>query len=171
MDWNSLFEYDDGVLTWRSRPVGHFKSLQAHRAWNTKFAGTIAGTIGTHGYRIVTVNGCKVKAARIIFEMHHSQVLEIVDHVDGNRANDKLENLRKVNPAENAQNAKFRSHNTSGAKGVFRRSNGTFVVRVIRNRVTMLQRTFQKDEFELAELVADEARRLYHGQHYTNRRA
>lgn len=43
----------------------------------------------------------------------------ILDHIDGNRANNKLSNLREATQSQNCANAKLRSNNTSGFKGVY----------------------------------------------------
>jgi len=42
----------------------------------------------------------------------------ITDHIDGNRYNNCKNNLRWVTQAENAQNCRLRSDNTSGFKGI-----------------------------------------------------
>lgn len=44
--------------------------------------------------------------------------LPIVDHIDGNRLNNKVTNLRWVSYSQNNQNSKIPRHNTSGIKGV-----------------------------------------------------
>lgn len=41
-----------------------------------------------------------------------------VDHIDGNKLNNKLENLRIVSRVENNRNTKTGKNNTSGVKGV-----------------------------------------------------
>ena len=42
-----------------------------------------------------------------------------VDHIDTNRLNNKLDNLRWATNSENMMNSKIRTNNTSGSKGVY----------------------------------------------------
>ena len=43
---------------------------------------------------------------------------ELVDHVNGNKTDNRLDNIRWVSQSENAMNSKIRSHNTSGYKNI-----------------------------------------------------
>jgi len=49
----------------------------------------------------------------------NAQPGQIIDHINGNKLDNRLCNLRFVNLTENAQNSKKRTDNTSGAKGIY----------------------------------------------------
>ena len=50
--------------------------------------------------------------------MHYGSLPKSIDHIDGNSLNNKIENLRACTASENLCNARLRSDNTSGVKGV-----------------------------------------------------
>jgi hypothetical protein len=149
-----LFEYRDGVLYWRERPA------QSRKAKGNMEAGTDSG----NGYRKVSINKKRYYEHRIIFLMHHGFIPEIVDHIDGNTLNNNIDNIRASNKSLNACNSKIPSHNTSGHKGVlWLKREKKWGVRVQFNkRQIHLGSFFDK---ELACLVADEGRSLYHGKY------
>jgi hypothetical protein len=91
----ALFEYKDGMLFWRSDSVrGKIK------------AGDRAGYVDTDGYRVVGISGVYYKEHRVIWRMQHSRSVmpAILDHIDGDRSNNKVENLRVATEAENMRN-------------------------------------------------------------------
>lgn len=69
-------------------------------------AGDTAGWLTQGGYYRVGVNGTKVQAHVIVWEMHHGAVPEgyEVDHRDRNRANNLIDNLRVVTHTYNMHN-------------------------------------------------------------------
>jgi hypothetical protein len=102
-----LFEYRDGVLYWK-----------VSKATNIK-VGDAAGYLNSNGYFYTKVNKKKYLNHRLIFLMHHGYLPQFLDHIDGNRVNNKIENLRPATPFENNRNARTRKDNTSGIKGVY----------------------------------------------------
>lgn len=139
----SVFEYKDGFLYWRK---------------NGKKAGTRHHT----GYTQVGLKGKLYSAHRLVFMMHHGFIPEIIDHIDGDRSNDRIENLRAASWAQNLQNMKLRPNNKSGVKNVSwcGKRNKWIVQLSINGRQTNLGRY---DDLELADLIATEAREKYHG--------
>lgn len=145
-----LFEYRDGNL---------YRKVKTS---NRICAGQKAGWITNNGYEKVSVLGKKHFVHRLIFMMHHGQMPNNVDHIDGNRSNNKIENLREASVHQNALNMKISKANTSGAKGVsWSKSCNKWEVRVSVN--CKPTRFGYYDDLELAELVACEARAKHHG--------
>jgi hypothetical protein len=84
-----------------------------------KKPGREAGNIKTQGYREIHVNGGNYYAHRLAFlYMTGSFPEELVDHINGVRADNRWCNLRPATYSENNRNARLRKDNTSGVKGV-----------------------------------------------------
>lgn len=71
-----------------------------------------------NGYLVTRVNGRLYRVHQLIWFMTHGVWPEQIDHIDGNPLNNRLENLRACNAAENAQNRVLASNNRSGCPGV-----------------------------------------------------
>ncbi len=118
-----LMEYcpASGMLTWKVRKETLFKSRRDCNAWNTNFAGTPAlNYINNHGYKMGRLLGVNVKAHRAIWAIETGDWPKLqIDHIDGDRANNRWDNLREVSAAENMKNRAICGHNKSGYTGVF----------------------------------------------------
>jgi hypothetical protein len=140
---STILEDKDGVLYWRK-------------------TGKKAGTLHHTGYIQVCVNKKLHNAHRLMFMLHHGWVPEVIDHVDGNRANNKIDNLRTATWSQNLQNMKLRPTNKSGCKNVsWCNSKKKWAVQLsINGKQTNIGRFA---DLEFADLVATEARSKYHG--------
>lgn len=147
------FEYREGTLYWRG-VTNPNKSR-----WIDKPAGSLHKT----GYRHITWMGKIHKAHRLIFLMHHGYLPLEIDHINGDRADNRIENLRAANRSENQCNRPALSSNTSGHPGVsWHKASKAWVVRVMKNGKTHMVGYFK--DLELAGLVSAEARAKFHGQ-------
>ena len=100
---------------------------------------------------------------RLIFLFHYGYLPKIIDHIDGNPLNNDIKNLRESTHIENCQNAKKRTTNTSGCKNVsWHKPANKWAVRLSINQKKVFFGLFE--DIELADLVAHEARDLYHGK-------
>jgi hypothetical protein len=152
---NSLFKYENGKLFWKTSKAKRIK------------IGQEAGSHRSKGYFVVGVNGFNYGVHRIIFAMHNGFMPKMIDHIDGNPSNNKIENLRSANHSENGCNKTIQTNNTSGIKGVsWVKSRKRWVAKVQINKKSH-QLGYFKD-LELAELVAIEGRCKYHGQFARN---
>jgi len=108
---NHLFEYDKetGNLIWKIKPSSKGNRVKV---------GDIAGTVKSHGYLCVGINYNSYRAHRLIFLMHKGYLPKTIDHINGDRLDNRIENLRAVTASQNQHNRKTNANNTSGYKGV-----------------------------------------------------
>lgn len=113
------YNAETGEVRWRSRPEYHFKTLRDYRVWNNKYPGMVAGSIGSNGYRQITILGYPVKAHRVAWMMHTGNLIDgAIDHINGVKADNRICNLREATAELNARNRKCTSLNKSGVMGV-----------------------------------------------------
>lgn len=103
-----LLHYDPatGIFTWASPPRG--RSLTSP-----------VGSFDVQGYLTIRLDYVRYKAHRLAW-MHHFGEFPIgfVDHINRNKADNRIENLRVVTNSENQQNRTAPITNTSGHKGI-----------------------------------------------------
>ena len=114
------------------------------------------------GYLRTKAAGKSMLVHRLIFLLEHGYYPEIVDHIDGNKANNKIENLRAATKSQNCANAKLSKSNSSGVKNVnWQSQRKKWQVRLtVNNKIKCFG---MYHDLELAELVAQEARDKYRG--------
>ncbi|MFW0989056.1 HNH endonuclease [Cronobacter sakazakii] len=126
--------------------------------------GKVAGYEMTGGYVGIFFNKKLYKAHRLAWPFTHGELPSgEIDHINCNKKDNRINNLRVVTTAENLRNRGMQKRNTSGVKGVNRKKGRRgWEVRIGVNHRRLFLGTF--DDIELAELVAKEARAKYHGE-------
>ncbi|RIY41965.1 HNH endonuclease [Neopusillimonas maritima] len=96
-----LLDYDPltGVFRWKARPSGPTQ-------WNNRWAGKEAGTIdNVHGYVLVSLFNKTYRANRLAWlHVHGCWPTGVVDHINGVRTENRIDNLRDVSKVVNGQN-------------------------------------------------------------------
>ena len=100
------YDPDSGVFHWLVRK-------------GRAVAGQVAGATNSHGYRQIRVDGVIYGAHRLAFIFMTGGLPPAqVDHIDGDKANNRWANLRPATPEQNMRNFDGRKDNRSGFKGV-----------------------------------------------------
>jgi hypothetical protein len=148
-----VYEPDTGLLTWRisvnARAQAGYRAgtkRKQHIRWRGKF------------YRI----------CRVIYKLVHNEEPPEVDHIDGDRNNMRIDNLRAATRSQNGMNKGAQINNKLGVKGVHVNEDGSYTaqIRVPRpeggkGKMTYLGRHKTVEE---AAAVYAEASRKYHGE-------
>jgi len=114
---NHLFTYDPtspSSLRWNN-PI----SRQMRR-------GDVAGAKNSDGYYQVSISCKRYRVHRIIYKMHHDTCIvdSVIDHVNRDRSDNKIDNLRRCTSAENQRNYGLLERNTTGSAGVRKARHG-----------------------------------------------
>ena len=119
-------DYDvlTGKLYWKVRTESMFNcsnrlNFDACKAWNNRHAGKEAITSLSNGYKQGNFLGKRVFAHRLIWKIVYEYDPDQVDHIDGNRSNNILLNLREVSSLGNPRNKAISKYNCSGVTGVY----------------------------------------------------
>lgn len=152
-----LFDYDPdtGDLTWKV-------SLNPRAP-----AGWIVNTKHGDGYYSVRVDRKTYLAHRVAWLIVYGEWPDkLIDHVNGDRRDNRLSNLRKATYSENGWNCGVRASNTSGFKGVCKHNKcGKWIARIrIGNGVRKHLGLF--DTPEAAHAAYRRAAEEHHGAFY-----
>ncbi len=99
---------DTGIFKWRVR-LPHSRAT----------AGSSAGTINQDGYRQIAIdNKCYVAHRLAWLYVYGHWFAGGLDHIDCDRSNNRLKNLRAATPSQNRANSRLRRNSKSGLKGV-----------------------------------------------------
>lgn len=100
-------------------------------------AGNVAGSVSPKGYLMIRLDGVLHKAHRLAMYFSDGApcVSQHIDHIDRDKLNNRICNLRNLSCSENLQNTKINSNNKSGAKGVdWSEASGKWQARITLHR-------------------------------------
>lgn len=147
---HDLFEYRDGSLFWKISKRGIKRE--------SKLAGTYQ-----HGYIQVRFRKEHYYAHRIVWLMFYGEwPAQLIDHIDRDKSNNRIENLRLASKSQNNVNARrARSDSRSGYRGVHAR-RGRWAASIRMNGERRFLGSFAS--VELAAAAYDSAAREMHGE-------
>ena len=162
------YDPDTGLLTWKRRPIEMFATDRAGKMWNTRFCGKPAFTADHNaGYRQGRIFKKAYLAHRVAYAIHHGAwPANQIDHINGDRSDNHISNLRDVTNAENSRNAAIPTSNTSGHMGITRYSGaGKWRAQVCYHGKNRHIGYFTDIEDAIAARAAAEVKYGYHPNH------
>lgn len=114
------YDHEAGELFWRARSTDMFSTSRAHSVWNAKYSNKKAFTcINVWGYPHGRIFRSAYYAHRIAWVIYYGYPpVGEVDHINGDKADYRIVNLRDVSRSINKRNVQKRADNTSGYNGV-----------------------------------------------------
>lgn len=106
MNPDEILEYRDGQLFWKVDRGGGVKS------------GSRAGRKNNRGYIDVRVFGKRHLLHRVVWYLHYGCWPDRIDHINGNKEDNRIENLRECTQQQNCFNRAVKKENSCGFKGV-----------------------------------------------------
>lgn len=112
------YDPETGLFTYLPRPLKYCKDEQQMLAINAKYAGKPAfTTLSAQGYCLGGILGVRMYGQRVAWAISHGKWPNEIDHINGDRADNRLENLREVTRSQNNMNCKPKG-GSSRFKGV-----------------------------------------------------
>ena len=120
-----FYDHKTGKFTWLSRTPDMFEFSSGRTqeakcmAFNSYKAGKPAGSLNKAGYVQIQINKRNCLAHRIAWIYHYGHApTGQIDHINCDKTDNRIFNLRIATPSENSRNQIGKSTNTSGYKGV-----------------------------------------------------
>lgn len=124
--YNKYVICGDFVQAWTTKGEQFFLDLKDSPAIKSH-----TWCVGKTGYLVSNINGKTIKLHRFLLGCKPH---EVIDHIDGDKLNNRRSNLRKCTPKENAANCPLKKNNTSGYPGVQLLPCGKYRARIMVNR-------------------------------------
>ena len=122
LELKKYLRYDDerGCLIWNERDSHDFVNVAAYVSWNKRFANKVVGSKNTNGHVVTRVKNVPVLVHIAVYAIVTGEYPnDEIDHIDHDKTNNRMNNLRVVSRVDNSRNMPKRIDNKTGETGVF----------------------------------------------------
>lgn len=164
-------DFDAGLLFWMPREKSLFKEEFRWKSWNDRYAHKEAlVNINNGGYKQGEIYSKPHKAHRVMWYIETKEIPLIVDHINGIRTDNRLENLRNVSVMENARNTCLNTRNKSGVIGVsYDNTYNKWVARIVVEGKSIFLGYFENFEEAVETRKLHEIKYGFHKNHGRNK--
>lgn len=162
------YDPEMGWLIWKKRSADLMPDLRNRNSWNAKNSGKPAlTTVNNSGYYTGTIMGMHILAHRAAWALFHGYFpADQLDHINGDKLDNRISNLREVSCAENQRNKPINNRNTSGVVGVtFHKQTGRWCAKIGSRKRAEWLGLFASFEDAVAARKSAEQRLNYHENH------
>lgn len=146
------YDHKSGEFTWLPRDVSRFECAAHSKTWNSRWAWKRAGALRPDGYISICIEGKSYQAHRLAWLFVHGLMPEQqIDHINMNRSDNRIINLRDVHQSINQQNRYVRKKLSALPTGVcvFKRN----LKRPYQAKIWKNGKTIHLGYFETADLA------------------
>ena len=155
------YDPESGQFTW-------LHSEKCRPSWNSRFVGKKALCAPhSNGYLFGAIANQKLFAHRVAWALHHGQWPDgEVDHVNHDKTDNRISNLRVVQRTQNAMNLSKSKRNVSGVTGVFKHSQtGRWQAQIRVGRTSIHLGSFESFDDAVAARRQAEEQHGFHKNH------
>lgn len=148
-----FYDPDNGTLIWKPLSEG----VPDPSGFNKRLAGKAILT-KRNGYICLQIHKTQLYGHRVAFYLYHGWLPEQVDHIDRDRSNIRIDNLRAATKAENMRNRTVASNSATGIKNISITSKGYYRISIrcdgkrYYNQFLKLEDAISWRDYKLAEL-------------------
>jgi len=158
---------DTGEFIWRERTEDFPSPLSAIRIFNARCAGRAVYEEKHNGYRRIELLGKRYLSHRLAWAIHHGNwPADQIDHINGVRSDNRIDNLREASQTENSRNVRLTESNMSGVIGIYwNKINFRWRADIGVNNSTIHLGTFKDFDDAVAARKKAEAKYGFHPNH------
>jgi len=165
------FDYDDKTGNLIHKKLLNSKHVKLYHRFNKMYSGKIAGKSQKGRFLIgLQFNGkyCTFLRSRTVWCWHNGRWPDpnlLIDHINGNPSDDRIENLKEVTRIENARNMKRFASNKSGHQGVYQIKKEKWQAYITVNQKQIHLGFFKKKEDAIVARKEAETKYGFHENH------
>lgn len=166
------YDPDTGILTWKERDVKWFSASGKNTAlgnsvrWNSRYSGIQIKTMDSKGYLYVRVFKKHYLAHRIVWLWENGCIPNQIDHINGNKTDNRYINLRNIDNQENSKNRAIGINNKSGVIGIgFHKVSNKWRAEIMNNKKYVYLGLFETKEEAINARKIAESSFNYHENH------